>query len=53
MTAQIKFQLDEKTLLSDACAEFFDAETGVVEFPVTLTVANQELQLYKIYSKFP
>ena len=42
LTAQIKFQPDEERLLnSEACLEYFDPDTGVIEFPVTLTVANQ------------
>ena len=41
LTAQIKFEPDEEKLQDDSCSEFYDPDTGVIEFPVILTVANQ------------
>ena len=41
LTAQIKFEPDEEKLQDESCSEFYDPDTGVIEFPVILTVANQ------------
>jgi hypothetical protein len=46
LTAQIKFQPDEEKLQEEACYDYYDPDTGVIEFPVTLTVANQAQPLH-------